>query len=30
MVTEAGTIAEVMRIVDVKDGAEPVRLRIWE
>jgi hypothetical protein len=30
MVTEDGTIAEAMRIVDVKDGAEPVRLRIRE
>jgi hypothetical protein len=30
MVTEDGTIVEVMRIVDLKDGAEPVRLRIRE
>jgi hypothetical protein len=28
--TGDGTIVEVMRIVDVKEAIEPVRLRIWE
>ena len=30
MITEDGTIVEVMRLVDDKDGAELVRLRIRE
>ena len=30
MVTEDGTNVEVMRIIDVKDGAESGRLRIRE